>query len=141
MHYDVIITQNIQILSVKSYFFSNIKSKLFCWFYFFFLNVKCEESASQKDITDVMPFQYHVDIDIQYILNQFPLLEIMIFESTCLRVKDIDLYIMETACKFIKVNLILFSNTKSFYLINNYYLSVLSFFILALSILLFSHYY
>ena len=68
------------------------------------------ESATQKDITDVMPFQLHVDIYIyiKYILNHFPLLEIMIIQSTCLRVKDLDLYIIETACKFIKISLILF---------------------------------
>ena len=59
------------------------------------------ESSSQNDITDVMPFQLHVDIDIKYILNHFMLLEIMIIESTCLRVKDLGLYIIETACKFI----------------------------------------
>ena len=75
------------------------------------------ESASQKDITDVMSFQLHVDIDIKYILNHFPLLEIMIIESTCIRVKDLDLYIIETACKFIKISLILYLNIKSFYLI------------------------
>ena len=46
-----------------------------------------------------MSFQLHVDIDIKNILNHFSLLEIMIVESTCIRVKDQDLYITETACK------------------------------------------
>ena len=39
-----------------------------------FLNVKFVESGSQKNIADVMSFQLHVDIDIKYILNHFPLL-------------------------------------------------------------------
>ena len=64
-----------------------------------FLNVKCVESASQKNIIDVKSFQLHVEIDIKYILNHFSLLEIMIAESTCIRVKGQDLYITETACK------------------------------------------
>ena len=43
----------------------------------------------QKDITDVMSFQLHVDMYIKYILNHFQLLEIMIIKSTYLRVKDL----------------------------------------------------
>ena len=31
----------------------------------------------------------------------------MIIQSICIRVKDLDLYIIETACKFIKVSVIL----------------------------------
>ena len=34
-------------------------------------------------------------------------LEIMIIKSTCLRVKDLDLYIIETACEFIKISVVL----------------------------------
>ena len=41
----------------------------------------------------------------------------MIIESTYLRVKDLNLYTIETACKFIKISLILFLNMKSFYLV------------------------
>ena len=62
------------------------------------------ESGRQKDITNVMSFQLHVRIDIKDIkdiLIHFPLLKMMIIESTCLKVKDLDLYIVETACKFI----------------------------------------
>ena len=40
----------------------------------------------------------YVDIDIKDILNQFPALEIIINESTCLNGKDLELYIIETAC-------------------------------------------
>ena len=72
------------------------------------------ESASQKGITDVMSFQLHVDMNIKYILNSFPLLEIMIIESTHLRVKDLDLYIIKTACKFNKVSVILLFKYKEF---------------------------
>ena len=61
------------------------------------------ESASQKNISNVMSFQLHVDTSIKYILNHFPLLEIMTIESICIRVKDLDLYIIETTCKLIKV--------------------------------------
>ena len=43
---------------------------LFLILVFFFLNVKCVESARQEDITDVMSFQLHVDIDIKDI-NRF----------------------------------------------------------------------
>ena len=78
------------------------------------LNLKCVESANPKDITDIMSFQLHVDIHFKL----FPLLKTMIVESTCLRVKDLDLYIIETACISIKISLILFLNIKSFYLIN-----------------------
>ena len=45
-------------------------------------NVKCVESVNQKDITNVMSFQLHADIDIKYILNHFQVLYIMIVEST-----------------------------------------------------------
>ena len=75
MYYEVIITQNMLILSVKLYFFL-IKMQillLFLLLVFFFLNVKCVESARQKDLTDVMSFQLHVDIDIKDILIHFPL--------------------------------------------------------------------
>ena len=58
--------------------------------FYFILNVKCVKSASQKNITNVIWFQLHVDIDIKHIINKFPLLEIMIIESTCLRVKDLE---------------------------------------------------
>ena len=51
---------------------------------FITFNVKCVVSATQKDITDVMSFQLHSNIDIKYILNNFHLLKIMIIESTCL---------------------------------------------------------
>ena len=51
------------------------------------------ESASQKDVTDLMSFQLHVDIDIKYISSRFQLIEIMINESTCITVKDL-LYII-----------------------------------------------
>ena len=40
----------------------------------------------------------------------------MIIERTCLRVKDLDLYIIETACEFIKISLTLFLNTKKQFL-------------------------
>ena len=53
-------------------------------------------------------------IYIKYILNNFPLLEIMIIESTCLRVKDLDLYIVETAFKFIKNSVILLFKYEEF---------------------------
>ena len=56
------------------------------------------ELASQKDITDVMSFQLHVDVDMKYILNHFLLLEIMIIDSTHLTVKFLDLYNIDTAC-------------------------------------------
>ena len=59
------------------------------------------ESARQKDITDIT--QLRVRTYIKDILIHFPLLKIMIIGSTCLRVKDLDLYIIETACKFIKL--------------------------------------
>ena len=78
------------------------------------------ESASQKDITDVMSFQLHVEIVIKAIkdtLIHFQLLKIMIIESTCLKVKDLDLYIVETACKFIQLSPILFFEYKEFYFI------------------------
>ena len=61
------------------------------------------ESASQKNITDEILFRLHIDINIKYILNHFLQLEIMTIESTCIRVKDLDLYIIETAFKFTKV--------------------------------------
>ena len=48
-----------------------------------------------------MSFQLHVDIDTIYILNHFPLLEFMTIESTCTRVKDLDLYIIDTESRFI----------------------------------------
>ena len=65
------------------------------------------ESANQKDVTDVISFQFYVDISIKYILNLFSLSEIMVIGSTCLGVKDLDLYIIETACEFIKLGVIL----------------------------------
>ena len=37
---------------------------------------------------------------MKYIFNQFQFLEIMTIESTCIRVKDLDLYIIEAACKY-----------------------------------------
>ena len=42
----------------------------------------CGVSLSEN-ITDVMLFQLHIDIDIKYTLNNFLLLEIMTIESTC----------------------------------------------------------
>ena len=39
------------------------------------------ESASQKDITDVMSFQLHVHIETKINFNHFPLIEIMIVKS------------------------------------------------------------
>ena len=39
------------------------------------------ESASQKDITDVMSLQLRADIYINYILNHFLILENMIIEN------------------------------------------------------------
>ena len=63
-----------------------------------------------------MSFQLHADICIKYILNHFPLLETKIIESTCLRVKDLDLCIIESTCKFIKIGVILFFTLKNFYL-------------------------
>ena len=53
---------------------------------------------------------------IKDILEHFPLSEIMIIESTCLKVKDLDLYIIETECKFMKIFVILLCNIKTFYL-------------------------
>ena len=44
----------------------------------------------------------------------------MIIESTCLRIKDLDLYIIESACKFIKTMLILFFKFKNFHLFKQY---------------------
>ena len=51
---------------------------------------------------------------IKDILEHFPLSEIMIIESTCLKVKDLDLYIIETAYKFIKINVVLLFNYEEF---------------------------
>ena len=70
MYYDVIITQNMQILSVKSYFFSNIKNKFIRYFYVCFFDYECKMcGVSKKDITYVKSFQLHVDIDIKHILR------------------------------------------------------------------------
>ena len=54
-----------------------------------------------------MSFQLHVEIDVKYISNHFLLLEIMTIECTCITVKDLDLFTIETACKHIKVSVIL----------------------------------
>ena len=54
-----------------------------------------------------MSFQLHVDIDKKCNLNNFLLLETMTIESLFIRVKDLDLYIIETAFKFIQVSVIL----------------------------------
>ena len=100
-------------------FFSCIKSKFSASYSFFLIsNVKCVKSASQKDITDAMSFQLHVDIYVYItnILNHFQLLKIMVIEGTCIRVKDLDLYIIETECKFMKIFVILLCNIKTFYL-------------------------
>ena len=96
-------------MSVKSYFFLIKKANSSAVFTitFFDLNVKCVVPVSQKDITNVMWFQLHVDVNIKYIANHFQLLDTMIIESTWLRVKELDLYILTTACKFIKVSVIL----------------------------------
>ena len=40
----------------------------------------------------------------------------MTTESTCIRVKDLDLYIIETAYKFIKISVVLLFKYESFYL-------------------------
>ena len=71
--------------------------------------------------SDTHPFQLHIDIDEKYILIYFSLLEIMIVESTCLKVKDLvlDLYVVETAFKFIKISLILLFEYKDFYSIKH----------------------
>ena len=53
------------------------------------------ESTRQKDITDIMSYQLHVRIDIKDkddILIHFKIFKITIIKSTCLKVKDIDLY-------------------------------------------------
>ena len=99
------------------------------------------ESARRKDITDVISTQLHVEIIIKGtgdISIHFKILKIMIIESTCLKVKDLDLYIVETACKFIQFSLILFFEFSV--LLNTNYLFVLSLY-LALSMLLLSHFY
>ena len=54
-----------------------------------------------------MSFTLHVDIGIKYILKNFQLSYIMTIETTCILVKDLDLYITETAYKFIKVSLVI----------------------------------
>ena len=51
---------------------------------------------------------------IKDILEHFPLSEIMIIESTCLKVKHLDLYIIETDCKFINNSVILFFKYNDF---------------------------
>lgn len=61
------------------------------------------ESVCKKDITNVRSFQLHIDIDINLILNHFPLSDIMIIESTCQQVKELDLNIIKTACKLIRL--------------------------------------
>ena len=43
----------------------------------------------------------------------------MIIERTCLKVKDLDLYIVEIACKVIQFSLILFVEYKEFYFIKH----------------------
>ena len=43
----------------------------------------------------------------------------MIIESTCLKVKDLDLYIVETARKFIQFSLIIFFEYKDYYIIKH----------------------
>ena len=90
------------------------------------------ESANQKDVTDVISFQFYVDISIKYILNLFSLSEIMVIGSTCLGVKDLDLYIIEIACKLFKTNVILFFKYKDLYLIRQLLFICVKFF-LALS--------
>ena len=61
-----------------------------------------------------MSFQLYVYTDLNCILNFFPLLETIIIESICIRVKGLDLYIKETACIFIKVNVILLFKYEEF---------------------------
>ena len=53
------------------------------------------------------------------ILISFLLLEIMIIESICLKVKELDLYIIDTTFKFIKITLILLFKYKEFYFIEH----------------------
>ena len=64
------------------------------------------ESARQKDITDIT--QLRVRTYIKDILIHFPLLKTVIIKSTCLKVKDLDLYIVKTACKCFQFSLIFF---------------------------------
>ena len=63
-----------------------------------------------------MSFQVDVYIDVKYILIHFYLLDIMIIESTWLRVKMLYLYIIRTACKLIKISVILLFKYKEFLL-------------------------
>ena len=64
-----------------------------------------------------MSFQLNVRTDIKDILIYFPSLKIIIIESTCLKVKYLDIYIVETECKFIQFSLLLFFEYKEFFLI------------------------
>ena len=50
-----------------------------------------------------MSIQLHVDINIKYIQNHFPLLETIIIENTFIRVKNLDLYNIETEYNFFLV--------------------------------------
>ena len=86
MYYDVTITQNMLILSVNWYFFSNKNvnsTAVFCSSFFF--ECKMCGVSQTKNVTDGLSFQLHVDIDKKYILLHFPLLETMIIESTCFK--------------------------------------------------------
>ena len=55
--------------------------------------------------------------DTEVISIHFKILKIMIIESTCIKVKDRKLYIVETGCKFIQFIRILFYEYKEFYVI------------------------
>ena len=68
MYNDVIITQNMLVLSVKLYFFQVLMQILLLFllpsFYLFILKVRRVESARRKGITDEISNQLHVDTDI-----------------------------------------------------------------------------
>ena len=68
MYNDVIITQNMLVLSVKLYFFLVLMQILLLFllpsFYLFILKVRRVESARRKGITDEISNQLHVDTDI-----------------------------------------------------------------------------
>ena len=60
-----------------------------------------------------MSFQLQIDKDTKDIFNHF--LEIITIKSTCVRVKDLDLHILKTACKFITVSVILLFKYEEFF--------------------------
>ena len=56
--------------------------------------------------------------DTEDILIHFKIPKMMIIESTCLKLKDLYLYIVETACKFIQFSLFFFEY-KDYYIIKH----------------------